>query len=239
MIKNKTLIAAALFAAVLTPCAWGFGPDAGAQTSTPPKTTAADQTPKTQSPQTQTPATPAAPPIVQVTVSSKGQDVRDVLASMFEQKKASFVIEPNIHFALWLSLNSIDFDEALGIVCHTAKLNAQQNDGIWYITKASDTPAKPSAPAKPPVTAADLGKTVTTRLYKAELSDVMAKLSSETKVSIVVDKNVPAYKLDAVLTKTTLEYALKRITNATHLSYQIVGDHILIYQPEAVVVTGK
>ena len=178
-----------------------------------------------------------------VTVSAKGNDVRDVLADLFGQAKKSFVIQPNTHFALYLSLNKVDFDEALLIVCHAAGLKAELNDGIYYISKVAVTPPEPgtkpapktTAPAKPtshPLPTSVLKKYVTTKLIKASIRSVIGSLSEQTEVPIEVDSKVPNYKLTAFLNHTSLKYALDEITGAAKLKYKFTDDgSILVYSP--------
>jgi type II secretory pathway component GspD/PulD (secretin) len=95
----------------------------------------------------ETPPTSDLPPTI--SVSAKGSDVREVLHTMFTQVRRSFVMEPNVRFALFLSLEEVEFDEALQIVCQTAELKIDIQNGIYYISKA---PAKrPVQDVKPEV----------------------------------------------------------------------------------------
>jgi type II secretory pathway component GspD/PulD (secretin) len=204
----------------------------------------------------QTPTTP-----LTVSVSSNGNDVRTVLKDLFSQSKQNYVIEPNIHFAVYLSLEKVDFDETLAIVLHLAKLKAEKVNGIYYVsedlpaTTAKSTPppttpaqTKAAAPAlqvgPPPVTQTTLKtKKVTTRLAKADIRRVFEALSKESGIPITVDISVPQYKIDAFLEKTSLKYAMDQITTAAKLRYRIVDKQsILVFTDETEnrvsVVTG-
>ena len=162
-----------------------------------------------------------------VTIASKGLDVRNVLFDLFSQSKKSFVLEPNIHFVLYLALSGVQFDEALEIVCHTASLKYELNNGIYYISVKKDgtveTPVKPKIEAAPKplgkLSDKDLfDKMVTTRLPKADIRDVFAEFSKQSGIQIEVDKGVPAYKVDAFLVNTSLKYALEVITRSAGLA---------------------
>lgn len=179
-----------------------------------------------------------------VSIASKGSDVRTVLGDLFSQAKKNYVIEPFTYFALHLSLSNVDFDEALMIVCKLANLNVDLRNGIYYISKAKPKPiVEPSTtivptqtvvPAKPKgkLAPSSLQRIVTTRLSKVDLRVLAAELSKQSGVPVEVDKNVPAYKLDAFLIKTSLKFGLDEITKAAGLEYVFTDNQsILIRQP--------
>lgn len=160
-----------------------------------------------------------------VTISSKGSDVRSVLFDLFSQSKKSFVLEPNTRFVLYLALAGVPFDEALEIVCHSANLKYEVNNDIYYISKQDPASNAKPAPVAAPVKVLgklsdqDLQKSVTTRLTKADIRDVFAEFSTQSGITIEVDKKVPGYKVDAFLVKTSLKYALDVVTKAAGLTY--------------------
>ena len=203
---------------------------------------------------------------IPVSVTAKGSEVRTVLMSIFDQEKKQYVIEPNIHFAVFLSLENADFHRALDIVCTLAGLQAELRDGIYFVHTGRDavvrpvssatttpppatppvsTPAKTTAPAptsipvkttvvapKPvltpgPVPSAALLKHVTTRYTKTDIRALFAEFSKQTGVKIVVDANVPAYKLDAFLINTSLRYALIKVTKAAGLAWKLPQNHTI------------
>ena len=185
-----------------------------------------------------------------VSVSANGSDVRTVLHDLFGQTKQNYVIEPSVRYSLYLSLEKVEFDEALAIICHLAKLKAEKQNGIYYVsgetsavTPEGPTPqtkVKPKDPAPTPqdappaVTQTTLKtKHVTMRMAKTDIRRVFAAISKEAGISIVVDGSVPQCKLDAFLEKTTLKYALDQIAGAAKLRYRIVEKQsILIYSDE-------
>ena len=177
-----------------------------------------------------------------VSISAKGSDVRGVLCDLFGQVKKNYVIAPNIHFALYLSLDKVDFDEALLIVCHTAKLQLELQDGVYYVTEMPSTAIRPVIVPRAVVHSGMLPKSVLTRrvstkLIKAEIRDVFAELGKQSQITIEVDKAVPAYKLTAYLNKTSLKYALDHVTQAAHLQYRFTEDSsILIFAPTSILL---
>lgn len=186
-----------------------------------------------------------------ITVKSKGDDVRTVLATVFEQAKKQYVLPVNFRFALFLSLENADFEKTLSIVCKQTgleyvieedvyhvrvaskkpaekpvekttepiKVEAKEEDEKEHDAKAVPTPPKPE-PKKGILSPHVLARKLTTRLNKADIRDVFAAMSDQTKVPIEVAADVPTYKLDAFLIKTSLKYALDRITSATGLEYR-------------------
>ena len=167
-----------------------------------------------------------------VDVKANGTDIRDVLYQLFTQSKKSYVLQPGIRMSLDLNLVNVDFDEALQIICEAASLKADLQNGIYYIGRK--TVIKPFLTAKAPMKVAPVGanplkpsvldRKVTTKLVKVPLKTVLAEFTRQTKVNFEVDPLVPAYKLDAFLSKLTLRQALDRITKATNLCYEFT-DH--------------
>ena len=170
-----------------------------------------------------------------VSVAAKGDDVRSVLHDLFKQAGKNYVLKPGVRFVLYLSLDNVEFDEALKIICKNATLEYRIEKGVYYIgapaAKPVDNP-KPlpqekandlEEPAKPkgtlPTTV--LAKRVTTRLQKRSIREVMGFLSKQTGLTIEVSKDVPDYKLDVFFLNTSLKYALDEITVAAKLKYRL------------------
>lgn len=193
-----------------------------------------------------------------VSIKAAGTDIHVVLKDLFSQAKKNYVLEPGIFFSLYLSLDNVDFDEALGIVCHLAKLRFEVRDGIYFVKPdhKESTPAKPvpttgvpvaaatdskpapapsapkAAPVSPSLTKESLSRRrVTVRFAKTEIRKVFAELGRQSKLTIAVDASVPAYKLDVVLLRTSLRYALDRITQAAGLTYSLDKGQVLIAKP--------
>lgn len=175
---------------------------------------------------------PAATTPSSVSIAANGTDVKLVLGQLFGQVHKNFVIEPNTYFALNLSLDKIDFDEALMIVLKIANLKSELQNGIYYISKApakkptvdssaTNTPTT-TIPTKPMGTLPKtvLTKKLTTRLAKIDIRELFTEITKQTGVTIEIDKSVPNYKLDAYLINTSLKYALDQITTAAGLEYR-------------------
>lgn len=198
-----------------------------------------------------------------VKVNARGQDIRPIIHDLFQQAKKSYILDPNTSLTLYLSLNDVDFDEAFALICKTAGLEFEIQNGIYFIkpdpkgpsavkpktqpaTKPAETksvPANEPIPVIPPIdvksnqttgrTSSTIGSgqkaqsldkaiveaRITTRLQKVDLRVLAAELSKQSGVQIEVDDKVPAYRLDAYLLKTSLKYALDRITKAAGLNY--------------------
>lgn len=172
-----------------------------------------------------------------VTIAARGADIRGVLFDLFNQAKKNFVLEPNAHFALYLALSGVQFDEALEILCHTASLKYEINNGIYYISKsAEEKTIKPKPETSPKVlgklTDRELMKKVTTKMSKTDIRTVFASFQAQTGINITVNKNVPAYKVDAFLVGTSLKYALDVMTKAAGLEYVRTDEKTLVIQPK-------
>ncbi len=173
-----------------------------------------------------------------VTISSRGGDVRTVLFDLFQQGKKSFVLEPNIRFALYLHLETVDFEEALALILQMSNLKAEKQNGITFITRKPDpkpvqtegtTPpaAKPEIKPIPKpqpmgrLTSADLQKRITTRFAMTDMRVVFAELSRQTGIIIEVAPNVPDYKVDAYLIDTSLKFGLDAMCVPAGLKWRL------------------
>ncbi len=169
-----------------------------------------------------------------VTITAKGNDVNTILGTIFEQAKKQYVIAPNIHFALFFSLDGADLDKALKIVADQASLQIEFKEGIYYVTKAIKKVPVVVVPKPAPKTLSNdvLTHKVTTRFPKTDLRTVFAEISKQTSVTIEIAAEVPSYKVDAFLIKTSLKFALDELTKATKLDYRFT-DHgtIQIFAP--------
>ena len=169
-----------------------------------------------------------------VTIASKGHSVRDVLYDLFVQTNHNFVLEPNIYFILYLSLAGVEFEEALNIVSNVANLEYEIDNGIYFIGKKKVGPTiilspKPTVPPiqklkRGKLTSAEMSKRVTTRCSITSLSDVFAAFTKQTGVEIIMDNDVPMYRIDAFLIDTSLEYALTVVARACGLLFSLTDD---------------
>lgn len=71
-----------------------------------------------------------------VTIASRGNDVRAVIHDLFTQSDKNYILDPNIRFTLYLSLKDVEFDEALQIILKTAGLKCDLQNGIYYVVRA-------------------------------------------------------------------------------------------------------
>jgi type II secretory pathway component GspD/PulD (secretin) len=184
----------------------------------------------------------------QISISSKGEDVRGVLHDLFKQVNRNFVLQPGIHHALFLNLSEVPFDEALGIVCQLTKLEFEIQNDIYYISRSKPStasfhspdsqgdlrtvaakgiegiPVVPKVPNSGKLSDAVLKKAVSTKLAKTDIRVVLAHLSAQTSVAIEIDPSIPAYKIDAFLANTSLKFSLDQITKAAGLKYRFTNN---------------
>jgi type II secretory pathway component GspD/PulD (secretin) len=175
------------------------------------------------------PATPPVQTVEQtglVTVQSKGDDVRNVLFDLFTQSNKSFVLEPSVRHTLYLSLRGVPFEEALELVCATAGLAAELDNGIYFVSKRKAAPQPVAEPARivRRLTETDLAAPVTTKLTLVDLRTLLSELSRQTGIAIEVHESVPSVKVDAVFHQTPLSKALGVLTKAAKLEYSLT-DH--------------
>ncbi len=176
-----------------------------------------------------------------VTISSKGKDVRDVLFDLFTQAKKSFVLDPNVRYMLYLSLNDVEFDEALAIILDLSGLESETQNGIIYMKKKAvakpnpnPQPEKKPAPATPKplgkLTDDELQKMLTTRFSLTDMRSVFQEFEKQTGIKIEVKENVPAYKIDAFLINTSLKYALDVVTTAAGLKWSKTDNKTILIE---------
>lgn len=176
-----------------------------------------------------------------ITIASRGKDVRDVLFDLFSQAKKSFVLEPDIRFMLYLSLNEVEFDEALAIILDLSSLESETQNGIVYIKKKAVAKPNPNPPAdkKPPVTPPkplgkltddEIQKKLTTRFSLTDMRSVFKEFEKQTGIKIEVKENVPAYKIDAFLIDTSLKYALDVVTIAAGLKWSKTDNKTILIE---------
>lgn len=180
-----------------------------------------------------------------VTISSRGGDVRTVLFDLFQQGKKSFVLEPNVRFALYLHLEGVDFEEALALILQMSNLKVEKQNGISFITRKPDpkpvqTPASPvikpeikPIPKPQPMgrlTAADLQKRITTRFAMTDMRVVFAELSKQTGLIIEVSPKVPDYKVDAYLIDTSLKFGLDAMCGPAGLKWRLSDSMSIIIE---------
>jgi hypothetical protein len=189
-----------------------------------------------------------------VSISSKGTDVRGVLHDLFTQSKKNYVLENLSRTELFLSLEGVEFDEALEIVCRLANLRYEIQNGIYYLSKVRSTTSTPtrdnasngtasgagSKPAVPVAQPKPLGKlseavlkrTVAGRFTKQDLREVTRQLGSQAQVKVEIDERVPRYKMDFTLNTTSLGYALKVIADRLDLEMIFTENQTILLRPK-------
>lgn len=175
-----------------------------------------------------------------VSISSKGDDLRTVIASVFEQTKQQYVIQIVRRQGLYLSLDNSRLDTALDIISNLADVDFSLKNGIWFVTAkkkvltkipkvgteiqtAAQPFADPFLPSAPvpvvPKISKGLAARLTTKLKRTNIREVFEMFTAKTGVQIVVDETVPNYTIDAYMVKTSLKFALDKVTKAAGLKY--------------------
>ena len=85
-----------------------------------------------QSTQTPAPAT--------IKIKAKGDDIRTVIDSIFEQSGKQYVLETNVHQAMYMNLEGT-FQKAIEIVSNVGAIEFEEKQGVWYVhTRAKQNP---------------------------------------------------------------------------------------------------
>ena len=79
-----------------------------------------------------------------VSTASRGKDVRDVLHQIFRQTKNNYILNGVSRTELYLVLENLPFDEALAMICRTASLTYELENGIYTISPARKFEALPA-----------------------------------------------------------------------------------------------
>ncbi len=163
-----------------------------------------------------------------VRIKAKGDDLRVVLASMFEQTGQQYVIQTSARQGLYLSLDGVTLEYAIEAISEVADLEFEKKAGVWYVrTKKpvvhtqAQTFVPPAASVALKTDPSILEKKVSTKLTKTSIKDVFAAFAKQTGTTILIDKDVPLYKLDAFMYNTSLRFALERICKAAGLKYEL------------------
>jgi type II secretory pathway component GspD/PulD (secretin) len=181
--------------------------------------------------------TPAKAP-VKVSVTAKGTDLHVVLADLFEQAKQQYVIAPNLHFALFLSLNNVDFERALQIVCDDANIQAELKGGVYFVHNAhkptgmgkkapiaAPTKMPAMAPAAPALTsAAATTKTPTVTPVKPVTTATPVTPTATVSVKTPIGPLKPAVlarKLTTRFSKTDIRDVFAEFGRQTHTTINV------------------
>ena len=76
-----------------------------------------------------------------VKIKSRGEDIRTVIDSIFEQTGKQYVLETNFRQSLYMNLDGVPFQKAIEIISNVADMEFEEKQGIWYIHKKPITAA--------------------------------------------------------------------------------------------------
>jgi type II secretory pathway component GspD/PulD (secretin) len=162
-----------------------------------------------------------------VRVKAKGEDIRTVIASIFEQTGQQYVLQTSARQSLYMNLDGVTLEYAIEVISEVAELEFEKKAGVWYVRTKKPvvhTEAQSFVPAVTTATKIDtavLEKKVSTKLTKTSIKEVFAQFGKQTGTTIVIDKDVPLYKIDAFMYNTSLKFALERICKAAGLKYEL------------------
>jgi type II secretory pathway component GspD/PulD (secretin) len=181
-------------------------------------------------------------PLRMVSLKARGADVRQVLFDLFDQAGESFMLDPGIKMDLFLSLQDVEFEEALALIMKTARLESVRQNGITVIRLApsaeprpepaapvteAEKPAEP-APVEPPkpkpsfyqLTDKDLEKPRITLVQRGmPLREVFKEFTRQTQIEIDIMGDVPNYLVDVNIQNKTLLQAMMDLCKAANLKF--------------------
>jgi len=161
-----------------------------------------------------------------VSISSRGNDVRTVLYDLFTQTGENFIIDVGLPYSLHLNLQNVPFGSAIDLICQSAGLTYRVQDGIYIFSKAQSS--KPIAKtvervAGETLDAKMLSRKVNLNLEKVDLRTACAEMTRQTGVPIEIAQNVGSFRINALLTDTPLKSALQAITEPANLKYSLTN----------------
>lgn len=126
---------------------------------------------------TQTPATTQTQTIK---IKSKGDDIRTVIDSIFEQAGKQYVLETNFHQSIYMNLDGASFQKALEIIGNVAMLEFEEKQGIWYVRSKAPAVKTPVTPTIKP----EIKLAAKTPAKKAPSKKTKGKKTPVTKTAI-------------------------------------------------------
>ncbi|MCE9559064.1 MAG: hypothetical protein K8R88_08945 [Armatimonadetes bacterium] len=186
----------------------------------------------------------------QITISSRGLDVRQVLHDVFLQAGKNYILDKAVYGELFLALTGVDFDETVEIICKNSNLEYEVRNDIYYVSKIrkvsgskddvkkttnSHDSAKPAAATTQEgrLDLAVLRKAVNTNFVRTDLRLVTAELAKQAGIRIEVAPSVPKFSVDLILKKSSLGYGLKALTDAMKLEVVFTDKKSILIQPKA------
>jgi hypothetical protein len=114
-----------------------------------------------------------------IKVKSRGEDVRTVIDSIFDQAGKHYVLETNYHQTLYMNLEGISFQKAIDIIAKVSDMEFEEKDGIWYIHKKTTTSAQSFATTKSTTATNPIVKPVTKTKAPAKSPTFATKTSTK------------------------------------------------------------
>lgn len=161
--------------------------------------------------------TEAAAPI-RISLDARGEDVREVLATLFAQSKKPYALDASIKGKLYVKIDALPYEKALGIVLTQAGLFAKDRDGVVMI---SATPIAAPA-AKPTLKPTDKPADKATEKPIAKTTDTKTATMKpvDTKPTEITAATY-ARKVTTRLTKATLADVFKAFGDQADVTIEL------------------
>jgi type II secretory pathway component GspD/PulD (secretin) len=176
-----------------------------------------------------------------VKIKSKGDDVRTVIETIFEQTGKQYVLESNLHQSLYMSLDGVPFLTAIEIISNVTDMEFAEKQGIWFIHKKPVTSGHTFAPT--PSATKDVSTTKPTVIASPLKSNAPAKTVSK---KVTIPKR-PAPKLTTpnvvttskVLTPVSVDTPIILATKAIPVTTVTTGTTVTKTPKSKVDLTGR
>jgi len=162
---------------------------------------------------------------VKISLDARGEDVREVLATLFAQTKKPYALDAAIKGKLYVKIDALPYEKALTIVLTQAGLFAKDRDGVVMVTttpaasaikpvvKPTEKPIEKTAEkAKPTETKPALTKPAETK--PAETKPAETKLAEITNATY-------GRKVTTRLTKATLVDVFKAFGDQAEVTIEV------------------
>lgn len=176
-----------------------------------------------------------------ISISSRGNDVRTVLYDLFTQTGENFIIEVGIPYSLHLNLQNVPFSTALDLICKSAGLTYEIQNGIYIFSKAQSS--RPVAKTIERVSTKTLdtkmlSRKVNLNLEKVDLRAACTEMTRQTGVPIEIAQDIGSFRINAYLFDTPLKSALQAITEPANLKYSLTNHGTILISKKTDIKTS-
>jgi hypothetical protein len=150
-----------------------------------------------------------------ITLEARGEDAREVFASLFAQAKVNFVLQVDVQRPVYLTLRETPFLRALQLLCEATNTRYSVRDGVYYIAPLTSTPP-------PPPVRVQESRPRTVRLVGTgmPLRSVAEEIARQTGVRVEIAPDAPNLRFNLNLSGVEIEKALDALCSGTGLRWQ-------------------